>query len=91
MTPEEKQKLNEVYEFMQALKNSTTIPFEVDRAFRDRFRDILLLEVSSKGVDTEDVTIDAGSINVYTAMDDPDGFIQTTLSGTTYYIPYFSS
>ena len=36
MTPEQEAKLNEIYEFMQNLKNTTTIPLEVDAAFRDR-------------------------------------------------------
>ena len=43
MTPEQSQKLNELYEFMQSLKNSTTIPYEVDGAFRDRLKDLFSL------------------------------------------------
>ena len=38
MTPE--QKLNELYNFMQSLKNSALIPHEFDVAFRDRFSDL---------------------------------------------------
>lgn len=37
MTPEQEQKLNEVYEFIQSLKNDASIPFEIDTAFRARF------------------------------------------------------
>lgn len=36
MTPEQEQKLNEVYEFIQSLKNSASIPLDVDAAFRER-------------------------------------------------------
>lgn len=40
MTPEQERKLNEVYAFINNLKASSRIPFEVDRAFRERFGDI---------------------------------------------------
>ena len=40
MTPEQEQKLNEVYEILQMLKNSAFIPYEVDVAFRERFSDL---------------------------------------------------
>lgn len=36
MTPEQQQQLKELYDFMQALKAQTTIPFDVDRALRQR-------------------------------------------------------
>lgn len=42
MTPEQLQKLEELYAFMQALKASTTIPFEVDGAFRGRLANLKL-------------------------------------------------
>ena len=40
MTPEEKQQLNELMNFMQALKNSASIPYDVDSAFRTRLSDL---------------------------------------------------
>lgn len=39
MKPEELQKLNELYDFMQSLKNSASISYEVDGALRDRLGD----------------------------------------------------
>lgn len=40
MTPEEKAQLNELVNFMNALKANATIPYEVDAAFRTRLSDI---------------------------------------------------
>jgi uncharacterized protein (UPF0147 family) len=40
MTPEQENKLNEVYEFIQSLKADGTIPYDVDQAFRTRLADI---------------------------------------------------
>lgn len=74
-----------------ALENSTTIPLEIDRSFRDRFGDIVAsLSVSSKGVNTEDQSVNEGGSATYSVMGDPDGFLQITINGTIYYIPYFS-
>lgn len=39
MTPEQEQKLNEVYEFMKLLRTSYSIPFDVDVSFRERLSD----------------------------------------------------
>lgn len=36
MTPEQERKLDEVIKFMNALRNSTSIPYDVDGAFRKR-------------------------------------------------------
>lgn len=78
--------------FIQSLKASTTIPFEVDRAFRDRFRDILTLSVSSsKTADSEDVTVNEGGSSSYAVMNDPVGFLEFTIAGTVYYVPYFNA
>lgn len=41
MTPQQEQKLNEVLAFVQSLKASSTIPYEVDSAFRARLSSIL--------------------------------------------------
>ena len=71
------------------LKSSTTIPFEVDRAFRDRFRDILILKPSSKNLDSEDQAVDESGSGTYSVLGDPDGFLVTVVAGTNYYIPYY--
>lgn len=37
MTPEERQQLQELYEFMQSMQNGATITHAVDSSIRDRF------------------------------------------------------
>jgi hypothetical protein len=74
---------------LNALKSSSTIPFEVDRAFRDRFRDILVLNVSSKNASSEDQAVDEGGISTYAVLGDPDGFLEVIIAGTPYYLPYY--
>lgn len=88
MNQEQERKLNELYDFMQKMKNSTTIPFDVAEAIKARNPRTSLI-VSSKGVDTEDVTVNEAGTGSYQVMNDPDGFLEIEISGTTYYIPYF--
>ena len=90
MQPNERKKLDEVYAFMQSLKSSNSIPLEVDRALRDRLLGLAQLSVSTKGADTEDVTVNEGGAATYAVMNDPVGFLQTSINGTTYYVPYFT-
>lgn len=40
MTQEEKAQLNELMQFMKALKTSASIPYDVDSAFRTRLKDL---------------------------------------------------
>lgn len=90
MTPEELQKLNEVYEFMESLKASTTIPKDVDGAFRKRFENTQGVSVSSKDADSEDKSVDESGSSSYNVLTEPDIFLQVTISGTVYYIPAFT-
>lgn len=90
MTPEQEQKLNEVYEFIQSLKTSNSVPFEVDSALRERLLgDRSELEKSSKGATSENKTVDESGSSSYAVLDKPDGFLEVTVSGTRYYIPYY--
>jgi hypothetical protein len=89
MTPEERTKLNELYDFMQSLKESSAIPQDVDAAFRERLKDLLVIEVSTKDADSEDVTVDEAGAATYQVMNDPDGFLKVTINGTDYNIPIF--
>lgn len=93
MTPGQAQKLNEVYEFMQALQNTATIPKEVDGAIRDRFgfRGLTPLKGSAKGATSENVNIDEAGSATHIVLNKPDAFIEVAISGTTYYIPVFTS
>lgn len=90
MTPQEKQEFEDMKRFVQALKSSNSIPLEVDRAFRARLSALFGLSVSTKGVDTEDVTVDESGAATYAVMNDPDGFLEVSINGTIYYLPYFT-
>lgn len=48
MTPEQARQLDELTKFMKALKSSTTIPYDVDGAFRKRF--ITDIDLSTFGI-----------------------------------------
>lgn len=89
MTPEQESKLNEVFDFIQSLKSSTSIPFEVDGAFRDRFGDLAGLALSAKVATTENQAVDEGGSATYNVLKEPDGFLEVAINGTTYYLPYY--
>jgi len=93
MTPEQEQKLNEVYEFIQSLKAHTTIPYEVEQAFRQRLEidSIPLVTTDVKGADSEDLTINEGGAATKIALNDPVGFTAIKSGGTTRYYPYFNA
>lgn len=91
MRNEELQKKIEVLENeIASLKASSTIPFEIDKAFSDRFKlnSFSKVILSSKASNSEQIAVNsAGSTPVLLA---PDAFLQVTISGTIYYIPAFT-
>ncbi len=91
MNEEDRQKFNEMYDFIQSLKNATTIPFDVDGAFRDRLSDSLDLMVSTKGANSEDQAVDEGGSATYDVLGDPAGFLEINIAGTVYYLPYYNA
>lgn len=90
MTTEETRKLNEVYEFMQQLKSASTIPVAVDQAFRDRLSKLTGLSTSAKAANSENKTVQEAGSTTYGVLDEPSGFLQVQISGTTYYLPYYT-
>ena len=89
----EKQQLRELLEWKKSLESSHSIPLNIDQALIGRGytkTSPTPLTVSSKGVDTEDVTVTESGSASYAVMNDPDGFLQVTIAGTIYYLPYFS-
>lgn len=84
---------------LKKLRAEATIPLDIDRAFRARFGLESLggsIKTSTKGVDTEDVTVvnsvnfGGSSVTTTTVMDDPTGFFTlTTSTGQTGDVPYF--
>lgn len=71
------------------LRSSTTIPFDIDQAFRARLKSITGLSVSSKGVNTEDQAVNEAGVAAYDVLGDPDGFLEINIGGTIYYLPYY--
>lgn len=90
MTPEQEQKLNEVYEFIQSLKRSSSIPREIDQSFKERFLSSFGgITTSTKGATTENQAVNEAGSSSYSVLKAPDGFVEVKISGTTYYIPYY--
>lgn len=95
MSPEDRRKLNEVYDFIQLLKSSSTIPLDVDRAFRKR------LNVGESDFDVElqvptdtsnmQKTVNEGGAATYNVMNMPDevGIIELE-DGTQMSIPLYN-
>lgn len=79
---------------MQALKVHSQIPYQVEQAFRERL-DIASfttnIVTSSKGANSEDVSVNEAGSSSYSVMGDPVGFLKITISSTDYYIPYFNA
>jgi hypothetical protein len=74
-----------------ALKNTTTIPREVDQAFRDRFGlvNYAILAGSLKSASSENQSVDEAGIATYSVLKPPDGFRQFVVGGTPLYFPYY--
>jgi hypothetical protein len=90
MTPETlNNRINELQAELDLLKSAHSIPFEIENAFRERLEGNSIA-VSSKGADTEDVSVDEGGISTYSVLNDPDIFLEVMINGTTYYIPAFT-
>lgn len=72
---------------LEALGNSSTIPFNVDRAFRTRLASSNLA-TSSKSASSEDEAIDEAGIATHNVLKRPDGYLQADISGIKY-IPFY--
>lgn len=86
MTPEQLEEFNEMKEFIKSLKASSSIPFDVDAAFRDRFGSV---SVSTKGAASENQAVDESGSSSYNVLGVPTGFLKVTILGTDYNFPYF--
>ncbi|MCK9370984.1 hypothetical protein M0R04_13825 [Candidatus Dojkabacteria bacterium] len=92
------QRINKLEKEIQDLKSFATIPFLVEGAFRERLGINLIspLIISSKVVSSENITAVTSvdfvgqSVGTNSVLDNPDGFLQVIVSGTTYYIPVYT-
>lgn len=69
MTPEQEQKLNELYTFMLGLKNSAQLDPDVKKTIAE-----IVFKAGEKTADSEDVTINEGGVATKVVLNDPDGF-----------------
>ena len=76
---------------LDALKSATSIPYEIDQAFRNRFNlsSFASLAASSKAAGAENVGIDEAGVATHTVLGAPDGFRQFSVGGSTLHFPYF--
>lgn len=77
---------------IKLLKAATTIPHDVEQAFRERFRlsSFTAIEGSAKGATSENQTVSESGSSTYSVLTAPDAFLQVTIGVTTYYIPVFT-
>lgn len=88
MTPEQEQKLNEVYEFMNQLQASQTIPKNVSDALRARVGgfDAELAGSASSYLQA----VDENGIGTYNVLGEPNRMVRIRVGGTYRLFPDFS-
>lgn len=89
MTPEQEQKLNEVYEVIQQLRSASALPFDIREALSDALVGSSL-STSSKVSTSENQAVDEAGSGTYSVLKPPDGFLQISIDGTTYYLPMYT-
>ncbi len=86
--------LNKLEEKVKLIYGSSTIPYEVESAFRQRLRlsDFMkAATVSSKTAASETQTVNEAGVSTYSVARPMNGFLSITLpDGTAYDIPYFT-
>jgi len=96
--PEELEQLQkelaDLKQWKASLERSSTIPLNIDQAFRERFKGLgtIIKTQSAKGVNTEDVTV-VNSVNFIAqtagttvVLNDPTQFLKVEIDGTIYYL-----
>lgn len=85
------ERVKKLEDIIKLLMSSTTIPQNIDGAFRKRFNldDVSRVKKSSKGATTENKTVNEAGTDTYSVLKSPDGFLEVNINGVTYYIPYY--
>jgi len=79
--------IDELNKKFDSLGASTTIPYNVGEAFKIRvLGDTSLSAVSATA---HNKTVNEAGTATYDVMNKPTGFVQITIQGTDYIIPYF--
>lgn len=93
MTIEQLQnKIDSLQQELDKLRNTTTIPFDVEQAFRFRLgiNSLTRLDTSVKTAASETQSVSEGGVSSYNVAKPMDGFKQVTIGGSTLYIPYYT-
>ena len=89
-----KREMEELKRKWKSLEAGHSIPLNIDQALRSRLG---ALTTSTKGVDTEDVTVvssvnfGAQTVGTTVVQNDPDIFLKVEVGGVTYHIPAYTS
>lgn len=77
---------------LNKLRNTTTIPFDVEQSFRTRLKinELARLAPSAKNPSTETQIVNEAGIATYSVSKPPDGFREFVVGGSTLYIPYYT-
>lgn len=86
-----KNELAELKQQFELLRSTTTIPYDIDRAFYERYKmvEFARLSPSSKSATSESQTVDEGGTASYAVLKNPDGFEQREVGGVLRYYPYW--
>ncbi len=81
-------KIEELEKKLALLEADSTIPFNVEQAFRGRLRIATSLSASAKAATSESIPVNTGAGTLVQLF--PDAFVQTTIGGVTYYLPAYT-
>lgn len=86
-------RIEELENWKLSMEKSFSIPLEIQQSFKKRFIDPISqpITLSTKSVDSEDITINEAGAATKVALDDPDAFLQLKVGTTTYYLPAYTS
>ena len=84
------EQINKLEEQWNLLSSSTTIPKEIDAAFRARLKDISqTISVSGTSASAHNQSVNESGSGSYSVLGIPTGYLTVTVSGTPRDIPYF--
>lgn len=78
--------------FIRSIAGNTTIPHDVEQAFRSRLEigELARLRASTKTAASETQAVSEGGAASYNVAKPPDGFREFVVGGSTLYIPYYT-
>jgi len=86
-----KRELEELQRWKKSLESSSSIPLNIDQAFRARFLTAPVIKVSAKGNNSEDRAVDEGGVATYNVLKEADDFLEVTVDNAIYYIPVYTA